>query len=361
MRSIAIRGGSLKSTIPLISVLAITAGGLGYVIYDKSKKHEALEARLLATENTATQEAERFRSELATLASTSQNQKSQLEHELETAKRDGQNELAAARQKADDEIKQLQAELADVRAQNQTSKQQSDALATLMEKVNAADALINVQLARLFSTTETSEKTLFGNPSAQAFASVKKNYESIIRAIDAGSLALGECEAFVISNAGGLAPFAQQVQAVTTRVARGKSSLTSAKTRVEKSLRAARESHFAALANTSSWQGSDLNIEVGEQLAIDAKGTWRWALSLANPVVGPSGTSGDYTYRQINDFNNGALLLRIRGSERVGLGFGHIIPDRAGRVEFLINDTKAGDNSGTMEVTMWVVLPITQP
>jgi hypothetical protein len=350
----------MKPPAILISSLVIAACAMGYVIYDKSKKHQALAVKLLATENAATQESDRLKSELATAIATSQNERTRLERELETAKRDSEAQLAAQKQKAEDEMKLLQAELADTKLQSQTSKQQSDALAMLMERVNAADAQINVQLTRLFATTESSEQTLFLTPSVQAFVNVKRNYESLLRAIDAGSTALGECERFITSNASGLSPFSQQVQAVSTRVARGKTSLSTAKSRVEQSLRCARESRFAVLANTPSWQASDLSIESGEQLAIQAKGIWKWAVSQANPEVGPEGTDGNIRYRRIDGFNNAALLLRIRGSESVSLGYGHLVPDRPGRVEFMINDTDTSDNRGTVDATIWVILPISQ-
>jgi len=116
-----------------------------------------------------------------------------------------------------------------------------------------------------------------------------------------------------------------------------------------------RRSACAILSN-EEWQGAEVDVHAGEIIAVAATGKWRWGVTLGN-AVGPEGENGDPDYRVVSAFGNGALIGRIRGSEKVHRAVPLIQPDREGKVEFRINDSYVRDNQGSMDVVAWVFVP----
>lgn len=108
------------------------------------------------------------------------------------------------------------------------------------------------------------------------------------------------------------------------------------------------------------WQSCDVTIADGEILAVWAWGKWYWRESSANPSgVGPEGETGSVANRIVEGVPNGALLLRIHGSNDVRTGWVSLRPVHpAGPVEFRINDQPVADNRGELVVTMWVFRPL---
>jgi len=119
---------------------------------------------------------------------------------------------------------------------------------------------------------------------------------------------------------------------------------------------AAKESALGVYAK-QSWQQSDLSLEQGAVVAVAATGHWEFG-GISNASSGPEGINWTADYRVVHSALNGALIARVHGSEHGSAALPWFQADVSGKVELAINDTVVGDNSGTMQATMWTFKPM---
>lgn len=109
------------------------------------------------------------------------------------------------------------------------------------------------------------------------------------------------------------------------------------------------------------WQTSAVEVYPGDLVALKYAGTWIWGSSSTPWRQTPAnrvdyrGEAGAPEFRVFSNAPNGAVILRVRGSEQATIASPTFAPDRKGPLEFRINDNQVADNSGAIDITIYVI------
>lgn len=349
--------------IAIVEALLLIAAAVGGGLYYKNatatceSQHTAIakgESDLASTKGDLLKTREELASTKATLA-TRTTELSQATTNLTSTSA----ELAQAKTTITStatELAQAKSKVEETTKASDTASKQRDAVAGLLSRDAALQQLeaevVSAHDNRYAKAVQAMETT----PTATQFADLRKSIERLRDLLGRTEQAVNDAEGFIEANGAALASQLQTVEKVRGHVRTTGAEVAKSKATVERTLASLREVTFGVYAN-QGWQTSDLNAAEGEFIAISASGTWHWAVSIGNPV-GPHGENGNAQYRVTEDLGNGALLARLHGSETIHPGFQGFEAERAGKVEFRINDEQVGDNSGTMNVTMWAFRPL---
>lgn len=368
------KGRLLRLWIGTLIVL-IVAAGLGFAWYakrsaaelaDLSKTLELTQRELATTQrdlSNAQSELQATRSKVESLIgqlSGAQATSAELSKRVIEATDRAKAELAARDATASElqrSVAQLEAALKTTTESAQSNEAAKTKLAEFQRRHLAASAEVNDGVARAGERVRAAEDALMSAPSDAAFAEHAKKLAALRAQCEKARMAVESLAAFAEENQVDLASGRESVDETLRRSSAAKASLSKYLTRVDRCISSRRELRYDVLAE-EGWQTSRLTLADGELVAITASGTWRWATIASDNAVGPEGENNSVTYRVAASLNNACLLLRVRGSEFVHPGWVSLRPERAGDVEFRINDDRLGDNRGSIQVRMWAFLPL---
>jgi hypothetical protein len=237
-------------------------------------------------------------------------------------------------------------------------RQRIDALSReLARNVQDLAQAVNTTLAQAWLDAGAAQESLFQAPTD---ASRKAFAESVTKASEAAAAAdalRAQLEDFVLAHENDLrAAHAFELDAARARIIAAGEPITRVGDATQRTLASLREVPFTALAS-EDWRTTALDLGEGEVFAIQSQGQWRWSPVMGSEV-GASGQRGPSSMRLRPDLGNGALLVRVRGSERIHPGDAGVLPDRPGQVEVRINDTTTSDNKGAMELRLVAFRPL---
>lgn len=216
---------------------------------------------------------------------------------------------------------------------------------------------VNTTLAQAWAAAGAAQEKLFQSPSRESREAFGESVAKAAEAAAASGALRGELEALMLASENDLrASHAAELDAARARIVAAGESITRVERATQRTLASLRDVPFTALAN-EDWRTTALDLTEGEVFAIESQGQWRWSPVMGSEV-GPAGQRGPASMRLRQDLGNGALLVRVRGSERIFAGDAGVLPDRTGQVEVRINDTTTSDNKGAMDLRLVAFKPL---
>jgi hypothetical protein len=345
----------MKAIAAVLGLLVVAMAG-GGVFYHRHAS--GVEAELRSEVSALTSKSATLDSDLAQAKASGES----LSKELAQAKSDGQaleQQLAAARADGEalkTELATTKASLAESAAARETAAQRTDALAGLMTRKAEVEKLINEDMARATQRIREAEMELARTPSKAAFDKLRAAYTAAVRVADRTTPLLDDLITYMNTNADGLVGQEAVTSKIGNQVSKAKLTVPQWKASVIACQSALKEGSLGVYAK-EEWQQTDLSVAKGTVVAVAATGQWTFG-GMSGTASGPEGVEWNPDYRVARGIANGALLARVRGSEGVAAACPAFMADTNGRVELRINDSAVGDNSGTVQATLWSFLPL---
>lgn len=355
----------MKIAVGLLVVLVLGLGGFGgyqtYQLQEMSRSMDALRAEHQAQVERSKADGGALQAQLATATADGEALRAEVAEaraqlaELQTQLNEAQSQLGEAR-----------AQLADSQAKGETLQAQVAALsdkssrvelraATVERLAQARNALTRAATSLKAAADELDQgiKILMVTPDDGTFKSVQTAFAKLKRAHgDLGKADVALTTELSTSAAiiGGDAP---EYTGARAELLRCREAQTKVGPIIAAFEQGTKRGDFTVVAD-QAWQTSAVDVLPGDVVALKYAGSWVWGPRAGNRVD-YRGENGAPEYRAFSNAPNGALVLRVRGSEQAAIASATFVPDRRGPIEFRINDSQVADNSGAIDVTIYVV------
>lgn len=270
-------------------------------------------------------------------------------------------ELTQRLNESSEQVRSLSAELDSARRTQQqvsASGEQRLAVATEYSKRMVQHCAALLGSAMSLVAVREQETLLHLAPSGQAFSAYRSKLDQLIRSLSLAESSVGSTKGFLRPNLNTLRTIGLATDEDLVALDQIQSTfIQPALTTARQSLSTA-QSFVYDVISTEGWQSTEIRVNAGDILNVTASGQWVYAPNASPTPVGPQGEWGNSSYRIVQGLPNGALLIRVRGTDAVYSIASPVQVPRAGTIEMRINDTVLSDNRGSMKVNGFVTRPM---